>query len=191
MFAKKDYGNESQHFITDKEYELGYDEEIQCMSYTGPDFEVHELCDAMKIESSIQTESISTWEQAKIVDEDNDNYIIKFLRDDDTYTRTIGKQHYRTLMFKCWTHTRANEWRYKIDRQLNMLVQIYDPDVSKWMSGRIMATHTNMDDTIDQVTIELNKEYMEMDTSLNRYPQLSIRSPLIKLQDGELNNLTL
>ena len=59
----------SETFKPNEQYEYGFDDELQCMVYTGPDFQVGDFVDAMKIEPDI-TDTIQCWEQAQIYQED-------------------------------------------------------------------------------------------------------------------------
>jgi hypothetical protein len=180
---------EKQHssFEPDLDYDYVYDQDLSCMVYNGPDFEVGEIVDAMKTENSIRTETIQCWEQAKVTDDTGDKYIIEFLRDDDSSIRMIDKRDYRTMMFKAWTHTRENRWRYETDRLLNLLVEYYSEEMNNWVVARVTSTMTNMSDTIDQVVIQTLPEPDNMtDDKNSEYPQISIRSPLLRLPEGPM-----
>jgi hypothetical protein len=174
-------------FEPDVDFDYVYDQDLCCMVYNGPDFEVGEMVDAMKIENNIRTETISCWEQAKVTDDTGDKYVIEFLRDDETYIRMIDKRDYRTMMFKAWTHTRENRWRYGTDRLLNLLVEYYSEEMNNWVVARVTSTMTNMSDTIDQVVIQTLPEPDNMTDDRNsEYPQISIRSPLLRLPEGPM-----
>lgn len=171
-------------FETNTDFCYGFDEELQCMIYTGDTLTVGDWCDAMKIEPKIK-ETIQCWEQAQIIDEDERNYYLKFNRDSIEYNRVISKEHYRTMMFKIGTHTRKNSWRYQSsDKLLGKWVEYYCETIEGWCEAKIMATMNNLDNTEDQVLLELKKplqgkEHLES-IIRDTYPQLSIRSPLIR-----------
>lgn len=180
--------HEHSEFTPNPEMDYGYDDEMNCMVYTGPDFEVGELVDAMKVEPTVQTETIQCWEQAKIVDESSDHYVLSFIRDDDIYMRMIKKDVYRTCMFRSCTHTYKNKWRYQNPQKLlNLMVEYYSENLMRWVQARVMSSMTSMNDKVDMVALQTFPDPDDMtDTSSSEFPQLSVRSPLIRLIDGKL-----
>ena len=187
-FVNDEEGFDSS-FVPDLEYNYEYNSEFQCMTYTGPEFEVGDICDAMKHEHSVNSENISCWEQAKVTDVNDDSYIIQFLRDDDNYTRFIQKSVYRTCMFKAWTHTRKNKWRYfPNDQILNLMVEMYEEMKGTWVLGRVMARMESMNGEIDMAALQTYPDPDNLlDTENSDFPSVSIRSPLIRLPNGNLN----
>lgn len=172
-------------FVPDPEYEYGFDPELHCMIYTGPDFKVGDMVDAIKIEPNTHA-NIQCWEQAQIIAEDLDTFTIRFYRDEHLYDRQIRKEHYRTVLFKLETHTRENYWRYQSQNELlGTLVDYYSIMYDCWCKAKVTAIFTNLNDTVDNVLLDVVEVPSMYKSSFysgedNKYPQLSIRSPCIR-----------
>lgn len=115
--------------ISNYNYHNRYDNELHCWIYSGPDFKVGDIVDAMKIEPEIH-EQVMAWEHARIIGEDHHYYKIQFMRDDDRYVRDIRKEHYRTMLFEVGTHTREDYWRYNL--QAGQYVDYFSEVLGDW-----------------------------------------------------------
>jgi hypothetical protein len=169
-------------FVPDRDYEYDFDEDLTCMIYTGPDFKVGDMVDAIKIEPNTHA-NIQCWEQAQIIAEDMETYTIRFFRDDPLYDRQIKKEHYRTVLFKLETHTRENYWRYQNQHDLlGTLIDYYSIMYDCWCKAKVINMFTNVSETIDNVLLEVVEVPPMYKNSFfggedNKYPQLSVRSP--------------
>ena len=65
-----------------------------------------------------------------------------------------------------------------------MLVEYYSDFCNGWCSGKVMAAMNNLDESIDQVVLALTKPPQGKEELREfikeHYPQISIRSPLIR-----------
>lgn len=184
-FGDADVYDQDTNFTPDTNYHYEFNEEFQCMIYSGPDFIEGDLVDVMKTDRDVMSESISCWEQAQIIEDNPSSYTIRFVRENPDYTKVIQKDAYRAMLFKLETHTRKNVWRYwPNEKQLNIMVEVYHE--GRWNLGRIQACMESMNGEVDMAMIQTfpDPDNLE-DTSKSEYPQISIRSPSLRLPNGK------
>jgi len=92
-------------------------------------------------------------------------------------------------MFQRWTHTKKNKWRYYPSHKIiNLMVEVYLEEKRAWTLARVMSSMESMDGNIDLVALQTYPDPDNLkDTVDSEYPQLSARSPLLRLPNGKIN----
>lgn len=119
-----------------------------------------------------------------------------FERDDDKYDRIVYLDDVQSEIYPLNSMAVDEmEWRYKlVNNSGSGYVDVYIKNFG-WCEARVMASMTNLEETVDQVLLQVTKVPLGKSKNYgvfkdNEFPQLSIRSPLIRKKGTKFDSRT-